>query len=87
MTEEEAKTKWCPFARTAEYTGGGGSQPRNRVADNRDMSVLASNLLGAQCIGPDCMAWRPIFKKGQSDHNYMTDFPTGHGFCGLAGKP
>lgn len=49
MTEQEAATKWCPFAR---MTGNKG--PFNRTADAN------GNLMpepGARCIGNACMAW------------------------------
>jgi hypothetical protein len=84
MTEQEAKQRWCPFARTVEYTGGGGSQPRNRVADSRDMSVLASTLLGVQCIGSQCMAWRKT-KAPAELNTAMVEWRDG--YCGLGGKP
>lgn len=53
MTEEEAKTKWCPFTRVVGFTTQGGSRSQGFSA-NRD-------LLGAplgRCIGSGCMAWR-----------------------------
>lgn len=63
MTEEEAKTKWCPFSRVVE-TGPTGNHTlvRNRVtrvaSDGSAVSSLAHGLAGAQCLGSDCMAWR-----------------------------
>lgn len=47
MTEDEAKTKWCPMVR---YQGG---QPLNRDA--------CYDLKGTHCIGSDCMMWRDLF--------------------------
>jgi hypothetical protein len=50
MTEEEAKTKWCPFARLTFSTEG-------FAAGNRfDDCAWAEKR--ALCIGSDCMAWR-----------------------------
>jgi len=46
MTEDEAKTKWCPFARLAELDGA-----------NRG-SVSGHDMPLAKCIGTACMAWR-----------------------------
>ena len=49
MTEEEAKTKWCPFAMFADAAWG----PHNR-ATKHDKAVTD----GVLCIGSGCMAWR-----------------------------
>lgn len=50
MTEQEAKTRWCPFARvTVEWTNGIAAANRN-LSDNEKPLTL--------CIGSACMAWR-----------------------------
>lgn len=57
MTEEEAKTKWCPFARVgvrwmdsqAESLADLTAVPVNRGSSAEDL---------ARCIGSACMAWR-----------------------------
>lgn len=46
MTEDEAKTKWCPTASVPGMTGG----------KNRDADGVA--IWQAHCIGSVCMAWR-----------------------------
>jgi hypothetical protein len=53
LTEEEAKTKWCPLARVSNPAGT--AQPANRVM--HDGAVLAG-LSAFNCIGSVCMAWR-----------------------------
>src|SRR4051794_881343 len=60
MTEAEAKTKWCPFARVVASLPDSMSNPRNRVVEvtGKDHVILADRLAGANCIGPACMAWR-----------------------------
>lgn len=87
MTEDEAKTRWCPFVRLVsgkidERTGSSEHSNRqptfNRVADatNGKWALPAGG--GACCIGTKCMAWRDGAFDG-------TGIRTG--YCGLAGKP
>jgi len=45
MTEDEAKTKWCPNARSARPGGN------NRHSDG-------NGRFDCLCIGSGCMAWR-----------------------------
>jgi hypothetical protein len=87
MTEEEAKTKWCPFVRAGSALGGYLS---NRIEGNGVPSTL--------CIGSACMAWRwgAMYTFG-TEWNPNTGQPqafpesmkvsTTEGYCGLAGKP
>ncbi len=81
MTEQEALTKWCPFARI--FPAGDFWQSSN----GRDMTVLQASLaegdLGnlSRCLGSACMAWRWISKIASQDR------PGKSGYCGLAGKP
>lgn len=93
MTEDEAKTKWCPFARVVQPAGDWAPLP----AGNREVVAPATEALNkaALCIGAACMAWRTAgwkFKDGRtgrlSDQDltgYGTWIPLGH--CGLAGAP
>jgi hypothetical protein len=90
MTEEEAKTKWCPFARLTFSTEG-------FAAGNRfDDCAWAEKR--ALCIGSACMAWRVdgeyagAWLRGQQDllnaGKPASDKPfVPQGFCGLAGTP
>lgn len=86
MTEEEAKTKWCPYARldgnNRHWGSGGDAAPISR------------------CVASACMAWRWDKKpnpdwKPQSQmamwpprNPYAEDlgfiYDTEHGSCGLA---
>ena len=45
MSEEEARTKWCPMARVYSPDG----------AYNKEGGCLAH---GSTCIASDCMMWR-----------------------------
>lgn len=56
MTENEAKTKWCPFVRIAVLDGAN----RGSVSDH-DMPL-------AKCIGAACMAWRWAVTPRQAAH-------------------
>ena len=92
LTEAEAKTKWCPFARELVHQLSSGAViVNNRVAAD------------APCMASGCMAWRwaqggDVFADGAAK------CPAGHfaeqcgctpdrvvrlqrGYCGLAGKP
>jgi hypothetical protein len=73
MTEEEARKKWCPFARVL-ITGG----------DDENITMTSANRIpyhsskGAEsCIASECMAWR--YNKNNVDDD--------RGYCGLVGKP
>jgi len=77
MTEEEAKTKWCPFARY--YTSNG---PYNRYQYNGPAP-------GTLCIGAECMAWRWVkdpLVAAMTHKQQVPDYVGEHGYCGLAGK-
>jgi len=71
MTEEEARTKWCPQIRWTSH-GEGYSDPFENRGSN------------CNCIASDCMMWRwnrDIMAGGSGRAE-----PT-QGYCGLAGKP
>jgi len=50
MTEDEAKTKWCPHVRQSNGYKEGFSK-------NRESSGAPTD---ARCIASECMAWRWI---------------------------
>lgn len=53
LTLEEAKTKWCCYARA--WNG----DPNNGIAINRDEDVKGANkpAHNCLCIADECMAW------------------------------
>lgn len=71
MTEDEARTRWCPFVREL-WTGGVEAQWSGNRYFNEDRSQVQENV---SCLGSRCMAWRWDSQVHRS------------GFCGLAGKP
>lgn len=78
MTEEVAKTKWCPFAKTISYGHADAPLPAPQdFADDRRFD--------APCIASDCMAWR--FAQTNVDDGNGGTKPSGdtHGYCGAAG--
>lgn len=75
MTEDEALTKWCPFARVAdrELTADPAPPAYNRLHFG-DGAFDAADYGVTLCVGSHCMAWRWTSKD-------LT------GYCGLAGAP
>ena len=59
MTEDEAKTKWCPFARTVVTS----DRSRHTATGNRAAVELAGKVSlyaapnYASCIASDCAVW------------------------------
>lgn len=95
MTDDEAKTKWCPFVRLGGNLGSDAAGSTwNRWPGDKDPYD------GSYCIGSACMAWRYTNKSAMHDRNrwidtaektadeayaqYLKDFPL-EGRCGLAG--
>lgn len=68
MTEDEAKTKWCPHARTLEWQVGvaRGADPQliaasvNREPGDYDKEGNETVVVQGRhrCIASTCMAWR-----------------------------
>lgn len=97
MTEEEAKTRWCPFVRlTADGPG--------EWHTNRDPSLPSSpgDTQAYRCIASACMAWRTRQRSvlrtepwPEKDTTAAPSVPAGRygadvvteGYCGLAGAP
>ena len=81
MTEEEAKTKWCPFVRVLASIDIGP----NPVAIT-SFNVDNKGSRHGECIGSACMAWRWACRPGSNGADGRPkDYP-GDGYCGLAGE-
>lgn len=100
LTEEQAKTKWCPLYRVAT---SGGDQSTFEI-DNRPPEHVQPSEGGqwkptgfihpvACCIASECMAWRWIGKRSLDNTQWVEPVESGfvgtqqrRGCCGLAGK-
>lgn len=94
MTEDEAKTKWCPFTRVVVAFADTMSQA---ATANRDQPSTYGAYPGpTSCIGSVCMAWRwaqPGIVAGLdlsgTAEEVAARYPDAKsdGYCGLAGAP
>ena len=73
MTEDEAKTKWCPFARHPVLVNYSTVVSVNRGTDDDSLIQGIS-----RCIGSRCMGW--VAEKELADDGWL---PTGGGLCGF----
>jgi len=77
MTEDEARTRWCPMVRFSE-TGEDGA---NRWTV--DAKVTAGNC----CIASACMMWRPEKRRIEQTPEGRNISVVEGGYCGLAANP
>jgi hypothetical protein len=80
MTEQEAKSKWCPMVRF--QIGPQDATWQGTAYDNRGQAMNGWST--CLCIASECMMWR-------EDRNYSNGINTPTyvvigGYCGLAGK-
>ena len=77
MTEEEAKTKWCPMARALAESSVSAAVNRTFESGAEDPDC--------RCLASGCMAWR----FDELPHLNLKGAPALeiHGYCGLAGRP
>jgi hypothetical protein len=86
MTEDEAKTKWCPILANIA-----GKSAQTKSWDNK--TVTEVEIEGFKCIASECMAWRVHIHKhcvgGHINNPELNKYEYGEpvGYCGLAGKP
>ena len=70
MTEDEAKTKWCPMARLASAAG-----PYNRNSAGGLGHVETKDIF---CIGSQCMLWVWTGTIRVDENGDEVPFPYGH---------
>lgn len=95
-TEEEAKTKWCPFARyaTSDEDGNAANRWKQSVAAEQPHAL---NPVPCRCIGSACMAWRWVAGATTGKSVTLDNGAFGYqttvtpdkyfGYCGLASRP
>lgn len=81
-TEDEARQKWCPFARVIEMLD---DEPvEGYGVGNR--STMQTSHPHARCLASECMAWR-----WKGPWEWVGEGPARkrarRGFCGLSGEP
>lgn len=88
LTEDQARTKWCPHA-VASHT-----DPRAGFRNDEPDGVPKT----FACIASGCMAWRKLTVwidratnepaiPGVTAHGALEERYSDTGYCGLAGKP
>lgn len=85
MTPDEARTKWCPFARAPSRIDGDSEDHMPIAGINRE--PLGELDVGAFCLADECMAWRWAYSPQQAARDRMpgaAQFKPA-GYCGLAG--
>jgi hypothetical protein len=80
MTEDEAKTKWCPMVRHEGEEHG--SFNRGGISDPINSFGIAKGY-GCGCIASGCMIWREDLTREEAQNGYQAK--SGH--CGLGGLP
>ena len=81
MTEDEAKTKWCPFVR---YRLTGTDVAVN--CDDPERPHAFDEEIPFNCIASACMAWRWKAFPGAAASIGDPARSTTEGHCGLAGR-
>lgn len=75
MTEDEAKSKWCPFVRFTHPHPDSGIRWNNRGPD-----LVADD--DSKCVASNCMAWQWKYP-GPNDEATGDGWKPTHGYCGV----
>lgn len=90
MTEDDARTKWCPFARAVVVAKGAQDVPTHNRLTMVGMDHSAIDMIN--CIASECMAWRwSDVRRENYNKDIRVSMPTysastTEGYCGLAGE-
>lgn len=84
LTEEEAKTKWCPFARRMPYAEAAEASEIDKIGINPDYVDEMRAMY--PCIASACMAWRWVEELDKDAPGDEAVFKRERGYCGLAGS-
>ena len=76
LTEEEARTKWCPHVRDLNDESSGNTAYNFSTKEGRNPEF-------ARCIASDCTQWRWHCSPENVDVPEYGQKPTG--YCGLSG--
>jgi len=80
-TEDEAKTKWCPFVRYATSEEDENASNRwRRAPEDIDSPPQILNPPACRCIGSACMAWRWAESATVREHKLGLAMPEGEGW-------
>lgn len=86
LTEQEARSKWCPLARSTGFLNT-NQQGFGVAGYNRDHP---SGMIPS-CITTSCLAWRWAAQKQVRDIDLVTsdvvDLEPRRGYCGQFGRP
>lgn len=80
MTEDEARQKWCPFARVAYPESISGCNVINRLYNTPSPGPC-------RCIASGCMVWRWEIRNVEPPEGeiLLPEKSDEEGYCGLAG--
>jgi hypothetical protein len=91
LTEAEAATRWCPFARVSLPANSAGNRissfHKSIASTAGDRDHYAQQEADCCCIGSRCAAWRWHewrMKRGPDDQFLNPPVQEQTGFCGLA---
>ena len=92
MTEDEAKTKWCPFYQVATSGGDTSTFETDNRPPEHELRENVWHPTGkvheqCRCIGSACMAWRWEMEYVTIEGTNKFELSKVNGHCGLAGKP
>ena len=91
LSEEQAKKKWCPFAREAtliQNRSNNDAVPVEPVANRWQVKNKGKvENLATKCLASSCMAWREVANTTKKNNLGIDEIHPGGGYCGLAGRP